>query len=99
MSNTDLYTAERFTAERADLPDRGQWVELVEGRIETRQPPDIDHGTAVLALSKAIADWMHGTGAASGFAVGSSRPVARPRPGHAVVSRSGGVREAADLPR
>lgn len=49
-------TVTDFLTERFDLPDSGQWAELVEGELVILQPPDLDHGTTVLNLSKAFAE-------------------------------------------
>ena len=51
-------TAEQFLDERFDLPDAGQWAELIEGVPICLQPPDLDHGNAVLNLSKALAPFL-----------------------------------------
>ena len=52
-------TAEQFLDQRFDLPEAGQWAELVEGVPVCFQPPDIDHGNAILNLSKALAQFLH----------------------------------------
>lgn len=52
-----LITADEFLENRFDLPESGQWSELVEGRLVHRQPPDLNHGNAVLNLSKALAEF------------------------------------------
>lgn len=54
-------TAEQFLDERFDLPESGQWAELVEGIPICFQPPDVDHGNAVLNLSKALAQFIQET--------------------------------------
>ncbi len=54
-------TAEQFLDERFELPDGGQWAELVEGIPILLQPPDLDHGTTVLNLSKALAEYIERT--------------------------------------
>lgn len=51
-------TAEEFIEHRIDLPDGGQWAELVRGVPTSLEPPDIDHGTVVLNLSKAFAAYL-----------------------------------------
>ena len=53
-----VMSAEEFAANRADLPDAGQWAELIRGVPVTLQPPDIDHGTVVLNFSKALAAYV-----------------------------------------
>jgi Uma2 family endonuclease len=55
MSPPELLTVEQFVADREELPDGGRWSELLAGRLLTLQPPTIEHGTAVLNLSKALA--------------------------------------------
>src|SRR5205823_1538569 len=57
MSSDELFTAEQFVAGRADLPDGGRWTELVSGRPIILSPPPLEHGTVVLNLSKALADY------------------------------------------
>jgi Uma2 family endonuclease len=50
-------TAEQFVAGRDELPDGGRWTELVAGRPVIFSPPTIEHGTAILNLSKALAEY------------------------------------------
>lgn len=52
---TDLLTAEQFAACREELPDGGRWTELRAGRVVTLSPPEMEHGTTILNVSKAIA--------------------------------------------
>ncbi len=54
--STPLMTAEEFVAARYDLPESGQWAELEAGVVSHFQPPDLDHGTTILNLSKLLAD-------------------------------------------
>lgn len=54
-----VMTAEEFVLHRGELPDAGQWAELVRGVPVTLTPPDIDHGTIVLNLSKAFSSYIH----------------------------------------
>lgn len=54
-------TLERFLENRSDLPDAGQWSELVRGVPVQLSPPDLDHGTIVLNLSKAFSQYIHET--------------------------------------
>jgi len=54
-------TAAEFLQNRADLPDGGQWAELVRGVPVSLQPPDLEHGTIVLNLSKAFSSYVHST--------------------------------------
>jgi len=58
MIDSNQITAEQFIEQRADLPDMGRWSELVQGSISNWQGPDDDHGTIVLNLAKAIADFQ-----------------------------------------
>lgn len=51
-------TAEQFIEQRFDMPDSGQWAELVEGVPVFLEPPDLDHGNAILNLSKAVAAYV-----------------------------------------
>ena len=53
-----LVTCEQFLAMRFDLPEAGQWAELDEGLTVLNHPPDIDHGNALLNLSKAFGDYI-----------------------------------------
>ena len=55
MSISGLMTAEEFVAQREELPDGGRWVELAAGKLVTLSPPTVEHGTAVLNFSKALA--------------------------------------------
>jgi len=54
---SELMTAEQFVAGRNELPDGGRWTELIAGKPVTLSPPTIEHGTAILNLSKAIAEY------------------------------------------
>jgi len=57
MTTSELLTAEQFVSTRDELPDGGRWTELVAGKLVTLSPPTIEHGTAVLNLSKALAEY------------------------------------------
>ncbi len=59
-------TAEEFVAGREELPDGGRWIELVAGKLVTLSPPTVEHGTAVLNFSKALA--RHAQVERSGYA-------------------------------
>lgn len=48
-------TAEQFVERRAELPDGGRWTELDAGSMVTFTPPEPEHGTALLNLSKNLA--------------------------------------------
>ncbi|MEZ6056417.1 MAG: Uma2 family endonuclease [Planctomycetaceae bacterium] len=52
-----LMTVEEFLDERYELPEGGQWSELEGGKAICFQPPDLDHGTVVLNLSKGVSRW------------------------------------------
>jgi Uma2 family endonuclease len=52
------YTAEEFLAALDELPEGGQWTELVAGEIRRLSPPTMEHGNVVLNLSKALADHL-----------------------------------------
>lgn len=58
MVDSALLTAEQFAETRFDLPDSGRWTELVRGRIATLAPPEPEHGTVVLNLSKELASYL-----------------------------------------
>ena len=51
-----MLTAEEFDAQRFELPEGGRWTELHAGEIVTLSPPNDDHGTVVMNLSKALAN-------------------------------------------
>jgi Uma2 family endonuclease len=53
----ELMTAEQFIAGRDGLADGGRWTELIAGRPVILSPPTIEHGTAILNLSKALAEY------------------------------------------
>ncbi|MDA0832703.1 MAG: Uma2 family endonuclease [Planctomycetota bacterium] len=55
-------TAEKFAERRPELPDGGQWVELVAGRISILGQPDDAHGVIVLNLSKEIGEFLQAGG-------------------------------------
>lgn len=54
-------TAEQFLDERHNLPDGGQWAELVEGIPICLSAPDLQHGNVVLNLSKHLAEYVQRT--------------------------------------
>ncbi|HWL08944.1 MAG TPA: Uma2 family endonuclease [Planctomicrobium sp.] len=54
-------TAQQFIEDRSELPDAGQWAELVRGVPISLPPPDAEHGTVVLNLSKALSEYVHRT--------------------------------------
>ena len=53
-----LMTSPQFLDTRFELPDSGQWAELHSGVPVLLDPPDPEHGTAVLNLSKALAAYV-----------------------------------------
>ncbi len=52
-------TVEQFLEQRGEMPEGGQWAELIAGVPVFLEPPDVDHGTVVLNLSKALASYFH----------------------------------------
>ncbi len=48
-------TAQQFLEQRSEMPEAGQWAELHAGVPVFLELPDVDHGTAVLNFSKALA--------------------------------------------
>ena len=52
-------TVEQFLDQRGEMPEGGQWAELHAGVPFFLEPPDVDHGTVVLNLSKALATYFH----------------------------------------
>lgn len=58
MISSDRMTAEQFIHVRSELPDGGRWHELHEGRAVLMEAPDDAHGTTVLNLSRALAEWF-----------------------------------------
>ena len=57
MPSEILLTAEQFVAVRHELADGGRWTELIAGRPVLLSPPTVEHGGAVLNLSKALAEY------------------------------------------
>ncbi len=60
MIRNALLTAEEFAHTKHELPEGGRWHELHEGRPVVMDPPDDNHGNAVLNLSRALAVWLAG---------------------------------------
>lgn len=54
-----VMTAIEFSEQRSELPDAGQWAELVRGVPVVLQPPDLEHGNIVLNLSKSFSAYVH----------------------------------------
>lgn len=52
-------TVEQFLDQRGEMPEGGQWAELHAGVPVFLEPPDVDHGTVVLNLSKALSTYFH----------------------------------------
>lgn len=52
-------TVEQFLDQRGEMPEGGQWAELHSGVPVFLEPPDVDHGTVVLNLSKALSTYFH----------------------------------------
>ncbi len=59
MAESPIYTAEQFLEARHELPDAGRWMELVAGKIINLDPPDVEHGTIVLNISKVLSVYLH----------------------------------------
>lgn len=55
---TGLMTAGEFTQSRHTLPEGGRWHELHAGRPVLLEAPNDEHGTVVLNLSRALAEWF-----------------------------------------
>ncbi len=63
MESSQPLTAEEFAARRHEFADGGRWTELVAGRPVALDPPDVEHGTAVFNLTKALGGHLHETSA------------------------------------
>jgi Uma2 family endonuclease len=57
-----VLTVDEYLDQRFDLPESGQWSELQDGIPVFYEPPDVDHGTAVLNLSKVLSEYVHREG-------------------------------------
>ena len=55
---TGLMTISEFAEARNSMPEGGRWHELHAGRPHLLEAPDDEHGTVVLNLSRAIAEWF-----------------------------------------
>ncbi len=51
-------TAAAFAATKRDLPEGGRWRELHDGQAVLLTAPDDVHGTIVLNLTRALAEWF-----------------------------------------
>lgn len=58
MSHVSPISAAEFAAKLQDLPEAGRWHELHDGLPVLLSAPDDVHGTIVLNLSKALAQWF-----------------------------------------
>jgi len=54
-------TAEEFIEKRHELEESGRWSELILGEPVSLEPPPPRHGTAVLNITKALADYIQRT--------------------------------------
>lgn len=52
-------TIDEFLRHRCDLPDGGQWTELVHGAPHSLEPPEFSHGATILNFSKALGEHLH----------------------------------------
>ncbi|MCH9656152.1 MAG: Uma2 family endonuclease [Planctomycetes bacterium] len=59
MTESPIYTAEQLLETRLEQPEDGRWMELDRGKIINLDPPDIEHGTIVLNLSKMLSVYLH----------------------------------------
>jgi Uma2 family endonuclease len=59
MTSPSPLTAAEFSQGRHNLPEGGRWHELHDGMPVLLSAPDDVHGTIVLNLSKALAQWLH----------------------------------------
>lgn len=55
---TEIITAEEFSLLRYDLPEVGQFSELVAGSLNTYQPVDLIHGDVVFNLTKLLGNHL-----------------------------------------
>ena len=58
MSNASPITASEFAATKQNLPESGRWHELHDGHPILLSAPDDQHGTIVLNLTRAMAQWF-----------------------------------------
>lgn len=78
-------TAEEYAEQRFDLPEAGRWTELIAGEIVQLSPPDTMHGTAVLNLSKRLAEHRQQAPAGGGAACFDLGLITRRRPDTVLV--------------
>jgi len=55
---TGIMTAGEFAEARHEMPEGGRWHELHAGRPQLMEAPNDEHGTVVLNLSRALAEWF-----------------------------------------
>ena len=58
MSDLATYTVEQYLDARIELPDAGRWTELEQGQIINLDPPDMEHGTTLMNISKTVSRYM-----------------------------------------
>lgn len=58
MTNSIPMTAAEFASAKHELPESGRWHELHDGQTVLLSAPDDVHGTIVLNLSRALAQWF-----------------------------------------
>jgi len=59
MTESPIYTAEQLLETRLEEPEEGRWMELDQGKLINLDPPDVEHGTIVLNLSKVLSAYLH----------------------------------------
>ena len=59
MLSPAFLTAQDFAAVKSSLPEAGRWHELHDGQTVLLSAPDDTHGTIVLNLSRALAEWFN----------------------------------------
>lgn len=59
MTEPPIYTAEQLLETRLEHPEEGRWMELDQGKLINLDPPDVEHGTIVLNLSKVLSVYLH----------------------------------------
>lgn len=58
IMDTEIMTAGQFAETRYEMPEGGRWHELHAGRPQLMEAPNDEHGTVVLNLSRALAEWF-----------------------------------------
>jgi len=59
MTEPPIYNAEQLLETRLEQPEEGRWMELDQGTLINLDPPDVEHGTIVLNLSKVLSAYLH----------------------------------------